>query len=343
MSGRTRTTRRVALTALVAALLLSLQGCVFFIPNSIRAFNELRKIQDQALPGVPAGPEIDIVLAASGGDAIDVFFPRAGRQERFLIAVAAAEWLRVGDALPVQNEFDPDVVTVQLDRRLPSRVGAHLVLTLETGTLQRMMRRQGYTGFHLFVCHPAVETRYRASRAHDYPEGAGYCFHGGGWRVSDDGLQVSVTMLPDTVDYLRFLAGVVLGIVLFGSLAWFVGDKLRRGPFRHRGPGAVALGLIAGAGASVAGLGATVGVAAAAGPADNLALAKDLGVGMYALSVALPGLAAMIPGVVFATLLMRKRPWPAEEPPEIYRSWPAPPPPGGSEGRPPPPIPYGVR
>jgi hypothetical protein len=134
-----------------------------------------------------------------------------------------------------------------------------------------------------------------------------------------------------------------LAVVLFGAIAWFVGDALRRGPFRRRNAASVAVGLIAGIIVSGAGLGAIAGVGAALGPADNLALAQDLNTGLHALSVLIPTLLGAIPGIIFAALVVRKRPWPDEPEPEARRVWPAPPPPGGAGPPPPPPIPFGVR
>jgi hypothetical protein len=135
---------------------------------------------------------------------------------------------------------------------------------------------------------------------------------------------------------------VVLGTVVLGGVSWFVGDRLRRGPFRRRNAVSVAIGLIAGGFLAVAAMGSTIGIGVGLGPADNLALAKDLPQGAYGGSVAGPAVLALIPGVLLAILLVRKRPWPAEPVPEEWRPWPVPPPPGSTPGAPPPPLP-GVR
>jgi hypothetical protein len=39
---------------------------------------------------------------------------------------------------------------------------------------------------------------------------------------------------PDDGKYLAYAAGVLLGVVLLSALAWFIGTKLREGPFRRR-------------------------------------------------------------------------------------------------------------
>jgi hypothetical protein len=79
------------------------------------------------------------------------------------------------------------------------------------------------------------------------------------------------------------------------------------------------------------------------GPSDNLALAKDLDAGSYALSALFPALLGIIPGLIFMILLVKRRPWP-DEPAREQRPWPAPPPPAGPPGAPPPPpISWGSR
>ena len=344
MSARPCKAVRLATAAAATVLLLSLQGCVFFLPNSYRAFTQLRKVQNQVNKNSLAqgAPEVQIVLNAAGGDAINVYLPNAA-SKRFRIAEAAATWLGASGTPPAEDTFEPDTATVQLHRRLVTRSADGWTTTLETGELQRAVSGEGYEGFDLFVCHPAIETRFNATRPPDYGEGDTTCLRGVGWIVDDNPLKVGVAMLPRSIDYFRFLAGAVLGLVLFGGLAWFVGNALRHGSFRRRSPGAVALGLVAGGLAAAGGVVAVAAVGGAAGPGDNLALAKDLPVGLYALAIGLPALAGAIPGIIFAMLLVRRRPWPDEPEPEQLRQWPAPPPPGGAGPPSPPPLPWGVR
>jgi len=341
MSGRRRKAVRVAVGAAAATALVSIQGCIFFFPqNAVRSMSGLKNLERQLTQAPNSNlPEIDVILNAAGGDAVSVFL-EGSASARFRIAEAAAEWLGAVGAPASADAYDPDVATVQLDRRLVTRSGDAWTLTLETSTMQSAVENEGFEGFDLFVCHPAVETRIDASRRPDYPGDVDVCYRGYGWAVVGEPLRASVRMLPDTADYLRYLAGVVLGVVLLSALAWFIGDRLRRGPFRRRSPAPVAIGLLAGSMVAVVGFGAAVGVGAGAGPADNLALAKDLGVGPLAAAVGLPGLAGVIPGVIFAILLVRKRPWADEPPAEEWRPWPVPPPPGPPGAEPPPPLPW---
>jgi hypothetical protein len=142
-------------------------------------------------------------------------------------------------------------------------------------------------------------------------------------------------------DYLIFVAAVLLGVLVLSALAWLVGSRLREGPFRRRNAGAVALGLVVGT-FVIAGVSVAIGTTAAdLGPSDNLALAKDLGVGLTALSAGIPALVGVIPGVLFMVLLVKRRPWPDEPSHREAMPWPAPPPPPSEPGTtPPPPLPF---
>jgi hypothetical protein len=63
---------------------------------------------------------------------------------------------------------------------------------------------------------------------------------------------------------------------------------------------------------------AAASIAVDAGPADNLVMARDYGPATHAGAVGLPALVSTLPGIVFASLLTRRRPWaesPAVHPP----------------------------
>ena len=338
-------TRRIAAAGAVLALLMSIQGCVFIVPDSIRAVSEFRRFAetiDESLQLV--GPEIDIIINASGGDAISVFLPDRA-STRFTLAENIAGLFGVVQPIAEEDLLEPDTATVQLDRRLVTREENAWRLSFDTTRISSIVRNQGFDGYYLFVCHPAVKGRLESSVPQDIVGIDSFCYHGGGWTVVDREVEAELTLLPETSHYLGYLAGVILGVVLFGGIAWLVGDKLRRGPFRRRNAGAVALGLIVGTLLSVVSLGVVAAVGAGVGPADNLALAKDLSSELYAASVGLPAISAVIPGIIFAVLLVRRRPWRDEPEPSAFPAWPAvpPPPPGGPGSPPPPPIPSGVR
>jgi hypothetical protein len=338
-----RAGRRITGAAAALVILASMTGCVFLIPDSLRAVSEFRRFADVVDQSLQVdGPEIDITLNAAGGDAISVYLPDAASR-RFRIAEETAGTFGIASPVAEQDVFEPDTATVQLESRLVTRGGDDWNLSFDTTRISSIVHGQGYEGYYLFLCHPAVKARVDASVPQDITGVDSYCFHGGGWTIVDEEVEIRLTLLPEISRYLAYLAGVILGVVLLGGIALLVGDKLRRGPFRRRNAGAVALGLIVGIIVAGVGLGAAASAGAGAGPADNLALAKDLGVGLYALSVALPTLFGAIPGIIFAVLLVRKRPWRDDPEPEAFRGWPAPPPPGGPGSPPPPPIPFGVR
>ena len=339
-SGSSR--RRVAAIG-AFALLLSIQGCVFLLPDSIRAASEFRNVLDELDQSLQIdGPEIDVVLNAATGDAITVFLPNEA-SKRFKIAEQVASALGVASPIAEQDAFEPDTATVQLDRRLPTRDGEKLTFNLDTAPISEIVHNEGYTGYYLFLCHPVVKAQLDSDVPQDLVGPDSFCYHGGGWTITDEDFHASLTLLPDVSRYFAWLAGVILGLVMLGALAWFVGDQLRRGPFRRRNPAAVALGLIVGILLALFLPGVVAATGAAVGPVDNLAVAKDLGVGMYALATALPALAAVFPGITFLVLLVRRRPWPDEPDPHTFPGWPVPPPPGPPGSPPPPPIPSGVR
>lgn len=337
MSGR----RRGWVVRCVPVLLLVfVSGCAapFLLPQALRDTSSLSR-SEQSQNRAPDDPEIDVNINAVGGDSINVYF-EGSASVRFGVAQAAARWLGAEGTPPTPDDFEPDVATVQLDRRLVTRSGDSWTLSLDTSTLHEGVDALGYDTFYLFVCHPAVRTVVRTSRPPDFGPDESYCVHGVGFVVDSEPLHIAMTMLPRTSHYLGYVAGVVLGVVLFSALSWFVGDKLRRTAFRRRSPAAIVIGVgvsfMFGGGAVIA----TAVVGGGLGPADNLALAKDLGTPAYAGSIAGPSLLMLVPVIIFAVLMVRRRPW-REEPIEILpRPWPAPPPPGsGADGPPPLPTP----
>ena len=334
MSGRAR---RIA--GLGSALLLVVvTGCApFLLPEVLRTAPRLRS-GDQSQNIGPDYPEIDLNINASGADSIDVYFD-GPRSTRFNIAQEAAHWLGATQTPVTDSDFEPDVATVQLDTRLIRRSGDVWVASFDTALLHEGVEAHGYDTVFLFVCHPAVRTIVRTSRQPDFAPQDTYCIHGVGFVVDSEAVQISMTLLPKTADYLGYVGGVILGVVLLAALAWFVGDKLRRTVFRRRSPAAVVIGmgaaLFAGSGAVIA----TAVLGAVAGPADNLALAKDLGAPAYAGSIAGPSLLGLLPAIIFAVLMVKRRPWRDDPIDTTPRPWPAPPPPGSTGGPPPLPAP----
>lgn len=333
----------ISRTLVLVVFAFATSGCLFFpTEHPVHTYGNARRIvTGEGLN--PDVPDVTIMLNAAGGDAIDVYSPGSDA-DRIRIAEAAAAALGVEGALAEENEYLSDTATVQLGDRLLRRDGDDWRLSFDSAPLLPIIEDEGYDGFNLIVCHPQVETATIASRPADYGVEDIECFNGRGWEVVDEPVSVSLTLMPDAGDYLLFVAVTLLAIVLLSALAWFVGSKLREGPFRRRTPPAVAVGLIVGL-IAIGGIASTFGIAASElGPSDNLALAEDLTAGLYALSAALPALAGTIPGVLFTVLLVKRRPWP-EEPPEYEsRPWPAPPPPPPTPGSaPPPPLPGGVR
>jgi hypothetical protein len=254
-------------------------------------------------------PEIDLMVTARSADACAVFLDGYDSDRR-AIAERTAAALGFPGRIAHEDDFSPDTDTIRLGGRLIEREDdERWVMDFDASEILPILRDAGYDEAILVLCTPPVETRLRASRPADLGDLDVVCDLGGrGWTffTTDEPLRFRATFVPEPADYLGYAAGVLLATVLFGALAWFLGDKLRSGPFRRRSAASVAIGLIGG-GFAAFGLGAlTAGVGAAAGPAANLVLARDLGAGGYASSVLFPSLIATAPGIIFATKLLRR-------------------------------------
>ena len=257
-------------------------------------------------------PEIDLWINAAGEDTIEVYL-NGRSSDRRRIAEGVAAWLGFPGAIAHEHDLYPDTSTVQLDGRL-IEPGAEneWVLDLDTTGLARVLVTTGYEGATLSICTPVVETRVSASEPPDLDTFDTVCeLIGRGWTIptfETGPLTIRITLLPEPAYYLAYAAGVLLGTVLFGAFAWWLATKLRSGPFPRRSGASVAIGLIAGGFATIGLAAVTAGTGALAGPADNLALARDLAVGGYASSLLFPALVASAPGILFATMLVRRRP-----------------------------------
>lgn len=320
---------------LLAAFAFVLPSCIFIPRDPATRYRDFLTELDRTDSTIP---HITIQLHAFGDDAIDVYTDGT-EESRLSIAEATARAL--GEEFPVAEPsyFEDNIASVQLSRHLPARADETWTLTLTTSTLSEAVDDEGYSRFDLLICPPHVETRFSA----DVPPDFEACLNGRAWEVGAEAITITMTMRPQTEHYLVYIAATLIGLVLLGGLAWFVGSRLREGPFRYRSSSAVAVGIIGGVAAIAAVTTTIVSAGAGLGPADNLALAKNLGVGSYILSVGAPAALALIPGLIFMILLVKKRPWPDELIPEI-RTWPAPPPPTRPPTTPPPPpISWGSR
>jgi hypothetical protein len=287
-----------------------------------------------------ANPEIDLWINGPGSDSIDVILDGPGADRR-RIAEGVAAWLGFPRSIAHENDVYPDTSTIEIDGRLiEPGPDDEWVLDLDTTGLARVLVTTGYDSGMLVVCTPVVETRIRATEPPDLDLSGSICeLNGRGWTIrrSETGQpRIRMTLLPDTAYYLAYAAGVLLGTVLLGASAWWLATKLRNGPFRRRSAASVAIGLIAGGIAAIGLAAATAGAGALAGPADNLALARNLAVGGYASSLLFPALVASAPGIIFVTMLVRRRP--SDDDDGIIGPGIAPPSPPGAPG--PPPLPW---
>lgn len=293
--------------------------------------------------GEPTGrPEIDLWINGPGNDTIDVFLdgPASDRRQ---IAEGVAAWLGFPRAIAHEHDLYPDTSTIEINGRL-IEPGAddEWVLDIDATGLARVLVATGYDAGALVICTPTVETRIRASEPPDLDLIGSVCERSGrGWtiRTLETGQpRIRITLLPDTAYYLAYAAGVLLGTVLLVAFAWWLVTKLRNGPFKHRSAASVAIGLIAGGIAGIGLASATAAAGALVGPADNLALARNLAVGGYAASLLFPALIASAPGIVFATMLIRRRP--ADDGGAIRPGVAPPAPPGPPRPPGPPPLPW---
>jgi hypothetical protein len=293
---------------------------------------------DQAAP--PDGrPEIDLWIHASGEDTIDIFLD--GRSsDRRRIAEGVAAWLGFPGVIAHEHDIYPDTSTVEIDRLIKPGAEDEWILDLNTNGLARVLVTAGYNEGSLVICTPVVETRIRASEPPDLDPLDTVCgLSGRGWTIRPYGgtvPSIRITLLPDTAYYLAYAAGVLLGTVLLSAFAWWIANTLRNGPFRRRSAASVAIGLIAGTVTAIGLAAATAGAGALAGPADNLALARDLVPGGYASSLLFPALVASGPGIIFAAMLVRRRPSDDDE--GVIGPGIAPPAAPGAPG--PPPLPW---
>lgn len=317
---------RVRASLLVAVMAVALPGCLagrFAVEVSDRLAQE---------PEAGSIPEIDVFVTAYGRDSISVYLDGPDSDRR-AIAEGIVALLGFPARIAHQDDLYPDTDTIELDGRLIRREGDDWVMDFDGSGMLPILRDAGYSEAILVLCTPPVETRLSADKAPDLGELDVVCDLGGrGWTFSttEEPLRFRVTLVPEPAHYLAYAAGVLLATVLLGALAWFLGDKLRGGPFQRRSAASVAIGLVGG-GSAAFGLGVlAAGIGGAAGPADNLALARDLGVGGYAGSILFPALIATAPGIIFAIKLVRRR---ADDPEEPTQMMPVPPP--GPPGAPP--------
>lgn len=328
--------RRYRIARALVALVLVLPGCI---------------AGEVALAAAPSaqdtepinGPEIVVFIRSHGGDAIEVYL-EGSASDRRAIAEGVAAWLGFRDRIAHEHPFFEDTSTVDLGERIiEAGSDDEWVLVVNTSQLNVLLRSIGHREAGLLFCTPAVETQVGASRAPDLEYDIPPCDTGNhGWVLftSEEPLSVRMTFRPEPADYLAYAAAVLLGVLLFGTLSWWIADRLRRGPFRRRSAAGVAIGLIGGAFATI-GLAVVTGVTGAlAGPADNLALARDFNAAGYASSLLWPALLATAPGIIFATLLVRRRPWADEEEPMSPTPPSAPGVPGSAA---PPPLPWSGR
>ncbi|MGH2783883.1 MAG: hypothetical protein ACRDJ1_01335, partial [Actinomycetota bacterium] len=231
---------RRSAAALAAAALLALGSCD---PASLAVDRTSGSV------GSVDGPEIDLFVRGHGQDSIDAYLQGASSDRR-QIAEATAAWLGFPGRIAHEDEFFPDTATVDLGERLiEPGDGDEWVLELDTSRLMSLVRGAGYGEAVLTVCTPAVETRLRASRPPDIDLLDTVCdLEGFGWTLlaADEPLRIRATLIPEPAHYLAYAAGTLLGSILLGALAWWIGDGLRRGPFRRRSGASVAIGLIGG-------------------------------------------------------------------------------------------------
>ena len=327
--------RRLAIRTVPAlALLVLLPACL----SGLFALDAGSRLDQAAEP--TDLPEIDLWINASGDDTIEVYLDGPASDRR-RIAEGVAAWLGFPGAIAHEHDVYPDTSTVSLGSRL-IEPGAddEWMLDLDTTGLARVLVTTGHSEGSLVICTPVVETRIRATEPPDIDVLDTVCgLSGEGWtiRTFETGQpRIRITLLPDPAYYLAYAAGVLLGTVLLGAFAWWLATKLRSGPFQNRSAASVAIGLVAGGIAAIGLAGATAGAGALAGPADNLALTRNLAVGGYASSLLFPALVASAPGILFATMLVRRRP-DEEDDGAIGRGI-APPAPPGPPG--PPPLPW---
>ena len=335
-AGPVNARRRTIRVLPILAMLVILPGCI-----AGRVALEAGNRMDQAAEPTDV-PEIDLWINASGDDTIDVFLDGPSSDRR-RIAEGVAAWLGFPRAIAHEHDFYPDTSTVQVDGHL-IEPGAddEWVLDLDATGLARVLVTTGHREGSLVICTPVVETRIRASVPPDLDASDTVCeLSGRGWTIStfETGQpRIRITLLPDPVYYLAYAAGVLLGTVLLGAFAWWLATKLRNGPFRRRSAASVAIGLIAGSIAAIGLAAATAVAGALAGPADNLALARNFAAGGYASSLLFPALVASAPGILFATMLVRRRPSENHDDGVIGPGI-GPPAPPGPPG--PPPLPWG--
>ena len=281
-------------------------------------------------------PEIDVWINAAGDDSVDVYL-LGPTSDRLRIAEGVAEWLGFPNTIAHEHDFYPDVSTVQLADRLIDRAGDEWFLRLDTGRLRQTLDETGYDSAMLALCVPVVETRLRATRAADVdPFDTGCTLEAYAWTISTSAapIRIEMTFLPEVASYLAYGAGILLAAVVLGALAWWVANKLRSGSFRQRSAASVAIGLVGGILAAIGAGAFTAAIGATAGPADNLALARDMTSGGYTSALLFPALVATTPGIIFLTTLVRRRPGDEDE----ARAGLVPPGPPGPPA--PPPLPW---
>lgn len=266
---------------------LPLGGCVFNALESIQAL--------QSADVVGSEPDVEIeysIRAAKGDDVITVY---ADESRDVLLDIVPA--LGIQSPRYGTEQYGFTSIRDAGRERLITRSDDRWNMTIEAGIIQQLLAAGGVERFRITLCHPSVEVRVlRAPR--NSAEAICDAPFGLAWDIeqSETAGPLTLELMPSDVPWNAYVIGVIVWFALFSLIAFATGRVMRR-DLPRTGGAMVLIVLIVGLLGSVVAAGATLGIWLVAGPADNLALSRDLDLGGMATAILGPAAGAFVPWV----------------------------------------------
>ncbi|HEX7166188.1 MAG TPA: hypothetical protein VF230_04320 [Acidimicrobiales bacterium] len=253
---------------------------------------------------------IEIVINATGGDAIDFYSHGfSGDAHAFMDEIGAA-LVRVpwdGTTSDYRDVYD-DLRTagLQLDGRVLARESSgDLVLRVDTRALNELMSGVGYQGYELGICAPRVD-REIVGEGLDEPsyevDGCSY------WQLTalpGAHVEFEVRVRPDADGY-GVLVATLAAVAALATVAGILGVRLlRRSVLRSFGAPSVAIAAAAVLASLFVTVVAVITLTVTDGPTTGLVMAREVAQWGNVVATVLPASFLAVPGLVIAVLALR--------------------------------------